>query len=215
VTELTELHERDGAVVRAWLAAHVREHLEAWAATLGEVWDDAELEDHIARHRLVEREWADVKDAAAREPRGFVRVARVGGRPTGVSPSETSERPSRDLSLPLRRDESPARRGGERGSRQGDTPIGLLWAEERPDRFLCRPVAALCWVFVARAWRGRGVADQLMGAYEEWTARRPVVAREVYVTASNAPALRLYERRGFVASDHRLFAPALVQEVAT
>lgn len=171
MTELTALHhERDAAVVRAWLAAHVRDHLRAWSETLGEAWTDAAIDEHAARHGLVEREWADLRAAADREPRGFVRLARQDGR-----------------------------------------PVGVLWAEERPDRFLCRPVAALCWVYVARAWRGRGVADALMAAYEGWAGRRPVVAREVYVTSSNAPALRLYERRGFVTSDHRLFAPAVVE----
>lgn len=162
--------QRDGAVVRAWLAAHVREHLRAWSATLGETWDDAAIDEHAARHHLVEREWDDVRLAASREPRGFVRVARRGGR-----------------------------------------PVGILWAEERPDRFLCRPVAALCWVYVARAWRGRGIADALMAAYDAWAGARPVVAREVYVTSGNVPAVRLYERRGFVTSDHRMFAPSTVR----
>lgn len=84
---------------------------------------------------------------------------------------------------------------------------GVLWAEERADRFLCRPVAALCWVYTAKACRGRGVAEALMTAYDQWAATRPVVAREVYVTSSNEPALRLYERHGLIVSDHRMFAP--------
>lgn len=83
-------------------------------------------------------------------------------------------------------------------------PIGLLWAEERPDRFLMRPVAALCWVYVAPAWRGRGASDLLLSAYSAWSQARGVAAREVYVTGENAPALRLYERHGLAVVDHRL-----------
>ena len=85
--------------------------------------------------------------------------------------------------------------------------MSLLCAEERGDRFLMRPVAALCWVFVAEAWRGRGASDLLFGAYDAWARSRPVVAREVYVTGENAPARRLYERHGLAVVDHRMLAP--------
>lgn len=158
--------ERDLLIVRAWLSAHVRDHLRAWTKAVGTPWDDDRIAVHMDAHGLVEREWRDLEYAARHEPEGCVRVARVGGR-----------------------------------------PVGVLWAEERVDRFLCRPVAALCWVYVAKAWRGRGPARALMGAYDAWAATRPVAAREVYVTASNAPARRLYEAHGLTVSDLRMFAP--------
>lgn len=166
--QITRLRpDRDEQTVRAWLSAHVRDHLRVWTDAVGEPWDDRRITEHMDAHGLVGREWRDLVDALRHEPRGFVRVARLGGR-----------------------------------------AVGVLWAEERTDRFLCRPVAALCWVYVARPWRGRGAARALMAAYDAWAATRPVIAREVYVTASNAPARRLYEAHGLAVSDHRMFAPA-------
>jgi GNAT superfamily N-acetyltransferase len=159
--------DRDGAVVRAWLADHIRHHLQTWTAALGAPWDDPTIDAHLAAHDLVGREWGDVLWAHEQGPRGFVRVARA-----------------------------------------DDEPAGVLWAEERPERFLRRPVAALCWVFVAPAWRGTGVARALMAGYDAWAQTRPVVGREVYVTATNEAARRLYERHGLVVSDHRCLAPA-------
>lgn len=165
--EMTDLRPaRDERAVRAWLDAHVRDHLRAWTAAVADPWDDARIAEHVASHDLVEREWKDVVWAAAHAPRGHVQVARSKGR-----------------------------------------AVGVLWAEERLDRFLCRPVAALCWVFVTPAWRGRGVAGRLVDGYDAWAATRPVVAREVYVTATNEPAMRLYRSRGLAVSDHRMFAP--------
>ncbi len=165
--EITRLRpDCDLLIVRAWLSAHVRDHLRAWTKAVGTPWDDDHIAAHMDRHGLVEREWRDLEYAAGHEPEGCVRVARAGGR-----------------------------------------AVGVLWAEERVDRFLCRPVAALCWVYVARAWRGRGPAAALMDAFDAWAATRPVAAREVYVTASNASALRLYEAHGLSVSDHRMFAP--------
>lgn len=76
---LTPLRADDERTVRAWLELFLREHLAAWSRDLeGEPWTREAVEGHIARHRLVEREWGDlVRDAG--HPDALVRVARERG----------------------------------------------------------------------------------------------------------------------------------------
>lgn len=149
-------------------------------------WLSAHVRDHLrAWSKAVGTPWDDEQIAVHMDAHGLV------------------DREWRDLDHAAQH----APRGCVRAARVGGRAVGVLWAEERVDRFLCRPVAALCWVYVARAWRGRGAAQALMGAYDAWAATRPVAAREVYVTAGNAAAQRLYEAHGLTVSDHRMFAP--------
>lgn len=74
---------------------------------------------------------------------------------------------------------------GMTGVFRGDTPKaqhgGLIWG-----------------VYVREAWRGRGVADALLGACVDWARReRGLRWVKLAVVTTNAPAIRLYARSGF------------------
>lgn len=54
-------------------------------------------------------------------------------------------------------------------------------------------------IYVAKAWRDRGVGSALMKACVEWAQASPIVERvELEVFAGNARAIHLYEKFGFV-----------------
>ena len=54
-------------------------------------------------------------------------------------------------------------------------------------------------IYVAKAWRDRGVGSALMKACVEWAQASPVVERvELEVFAGNARAIHVYEKFGFV-----------------
>jgi RimJ/RimL family protein N-acetyltransferase len=56
----------------------------------------------------------------------------------------------------------------------------------------------LIWgVYVREAWRGRGVADALLGACLDWARERGLRWVKLAVVTTNAPAIRLYARSGF------------------
>ncbi len=56
----------------------------------------------------------------------------------------------------------------------------------------------LIWgVYVREAWRGRGVAEALLGACVDWAREHGLRLVKLAVVTTNAPAIRLYVRRGF------------------
>ena len=64
--------------------------------------------------------------------------------------------------------------------------------------------AAVLGISVARAWRGKGVGSALLKHAIEWASTYGRLRRiELYVFASNAAAIRLYERFGFVVEGRR------------
>lgn len=90
---------------------------------------------------------------------------------------------------------------------------GLLRAESSDE-----PELISMWV--DPACRRRGVATQLVAAVEAWAAATGAQALVLWVTDGNTPALRLYERHGFVltgesaplprdpaVAEHRMRAP--------
>jgi GNAT superfamily N-acetyltransferase len=56
----------------------------------------------------------------------------------------------------------------------------------------------LIWgVYVREAWRGRGVADALLGACLGWAREHGLRWVKLAAVTTNAPAIRLYARHGF------------------
>ncbi|KAF4406828.1 MULTISPECIES: GNAT family N-acetyltransferase [Streptomyces] len=61
-------------------------------------------------------------------------------------------------------------------------------------------VCELRSVWVGPDARGRGVADRLVGAVEEWALRSGAAALRLTVIPGNEPAAALYRRHGFAAT---------------
>jgi ribosomal protein S18 acetylase RimI-like enzyme len=84
-------------------------------------------------------------------------------------------------------------------ARHGRRPAGFVLARVHRDAPLWRErdwveVEAL---YVEPAWRGAGLADSLLAHALAWAADKGVAVVQLYVTASNARALRFYARHGF------------------
>ena len=63
---------------------------------------------------------------------------------------------------------------------------------------------AVLGISVAREWRGKGIGSALMRRAIKWAETEGRLRRvELYVYASNAPAIRLYERFGFSTEGRR------------
>jgi ribosomal-protein-alanine N-acetyltransferase len=63
--------------------------------------------------------------------------------------------------------------------------------------------AELEGLFVDRAYRRQGIGTALVGACMAWAANAGATTVRLEVRASNAAALALYQRRGFVAKGFR------------
>ena len=85
-------------------------------------------------------------------------------------------------------------------------PIGVLHAREREDRYLRIPMGVVCWLFIEPVSRGTGVSRLLMDASTQWMQERGLRSAEVFVTADNAAALRVYKRARYGVVDYRLIA---------
>jgi ribosomal-protein-alanine N-acetyltransferase len=100
--------------------------------------------------------------------------------------------------------ETPGRRGawvlvldGERRARRREGVVGFAMASS---------VAGICdleAVVVGAAWRGRGYGAALVQAAAGWGRGLAATRLELEVRASNAAALRLYGRLGFVSEGRR------------
>jgi ribosomal protein S18 acetylase RimI-like enzyme len=60
-----------------------------------------------------------------------------------------------------------------------------------------RHSATIWGVFVKPEWRGLHIAEELIHACFDWARARKIVAARLGVTATNASAIRCYERCGF------------------
>lgn len=155
---------RDKPAIFAWLRAFLRWHIGAWSESAGLRWSEADVDEHLEEHELVQREWLELTDAA-KDERQLVAVARANRR-----------------------------------------PIGIIHAQERTDRYLLMPLGVVCWIFVEPVSRGTGVSQVLMDACHEWMRTRGLRAAEVFVTAENQAAVRVYQKAGYHIVDHRLIA---------
>ena len=90
----------------------------------------------------------------------------------------------------------------------GRQPLGVVRAEKRRDDYMGFDVGVLAWIFVDSSARGSGAAAALMTAADEWMTSQGVSGRQVYVTARNPAAVRLYERFGYRTVDFRMLGPA-------
>ncbi|MFK7927584.1 MAG: GNAT family N-acetyltransferase [Myxococcota bacterium] len=88
--------------------------------------------------------------------------------------------------------------------RRGEAPLGIVHAEERPDRYLGLNVGVLSYLHVAESARGQGHSAPLVRAAVDWFAERGVKTAEVFVTAANEAAVRAYVGGGFSIIDHRM-----------
>lgn len=73
--------------------------------------------------------------------------------------------------------------------------VGLAWAREDA---VDSSIVNLFQMWVAPQARGRGVAAALLDEAVRWATGRGAKAVQLGVTCTNAEALRLYERAGFV-----------------
>ena len=59
--------------------------------------------------------------------------------------------------------------------------------------------SAMIWgVYVRPEWRGLHIGEELIGACFSWARARKIVTARLGVNASNASAIRCYERCGFI-----------------
>lgn len=88
----------------------------------------------------------------------------------------------------------------------GDKPAGIVYVRTRHDKYLGVEIGVLAWIYVSPEARGQNVSAQLLDAASVWMKTRAVGGREVYVTAQNGSAVRLYERHDYSVVDHRMLA---------
>jgi ribosomal protein S18 acetylase RimI-like enzyme len=81
----------------------------------------------------------------------------------------------------------------------GETPVGLLMMDGHTDSplFQYRHWADITALYVAPERRGQAVADALVGTGTRWARARGYDRIQLYVTSSNIPAKRFYNRVGF------------------
>ncbi|WP_447775480.1 GNAT family N-acetyltransferase [Variovorax boronicumulans] len=81
----------------------------------------------------------------------------------------------------------------------GDTPVGLINCIEGFSTFACQPLVNVHDVVVRASHRGQRVAQQMFAQVEQEARRRGACKLTLEVLSGNAPALRSYEREGFVS----------------
>jgi GNAT superfamily N-acetyltransferase len=69
-------------------------------------------------------------------------------------------------------------------------------------------VVELISMFVRPQARGRGVGEALVDAVAAWATAKDAVSLHLWVTETNKPALRLYERCGFTTTPERQPLPS-------
>lgn len=85
-------------------------------------------------------------------------------------------------------------------------PAGIIYLEQRMDRYLGVPIGVLSWIYVDPSHRHRGLALQLVAEGHKWFAERKVTVSEVFVTKGNDGAVAAYGRGGYRVLDHRMLA---------
>ena len=63
-------------------------------------------------------------------------------------------------------------------------------------------------MFVRPQARGHGVGEALVDAVAAWARNRNAASVHLWVTETNKPAIRLYERRGFTITPERQPLPS-------
>ncbi len=86
------------------------------------------------------------------------------------------------------------------------TPVGVVYAEKRMDRYLALKTGVLSWIYVEPAFRRRGIARDLLNEAHKWFVKEQLPVSEVFVTGSNRAAIAAYQGGGYRILDHRLLA---------
>ena len=79
----------------------------------------------------------------------------------------------------------------------GKVPVGLVNCIEGFSTFACRPLVNVHDVAVLSAYRGRGIADQMLALCEVIAREREACKMTLEVLQGNVGAIRAYERFGF------------------
>ena len=79
----------------------------------------------------------------------------------------------------------------------GDLPVGLVNCIEGFSTFACRPLVNVHDVAVLVAYRGRGIADQMLALCEAIARERGACKMTLEVLQGNVGAVRAYQRFGF------------------
>lgn len=77
-------------------------------------------------------------------------------------------------------------------------PAGLVWGKIGEDQ---PATAHLYQMWVAPAWRKKGIGAKLVQAVIEWAREMGAARLELDVTLNNPPAVALYEGLGFIPFD--------------
>ena len=80
----------------------------------------------------------------------------------------------------------------------GDTPVGLINCIEGFSTFACKPLVNVHDVVVLPSHRGQRVAQQMFALVEREARKRGACKLTLEVLSGNVPALRSYEREGFI-----------------
>ena len=79
----------------------------------------------------------------------------------------------------------------------GKVPVGLVNCIEGFSTFACRPLVNVHDVAVLSAYRGQGIADQMLALCEVIAREREACKMTLEVLQGNVGAIRAYERFGF------------------
>ena len=79
-----------------------------------------------------------------------------------------------------------------------NTPVGLVNCLEGFSTFACRPLVNVHDVAVMPGYRGQGIGEHMLTLVEKLARERGAVKLTLEVLSGNGPAMRLYERVGFV-----------------
>ena len=80
----------------------------------------------------------------------------------------------------------------------GEQPVGLINCIEGFSTFACRPLVNVHDVVVLASHRGQRVAQRMFARVEQEARARGACKLTLEVLSANAPALRSYEREGFI-----------------
>lgn len=86
----------------------------------------------------------------------------------------------------------------------GQRIAGCLYVGIRLDHHLYEPAGFVHWIYVHPDFRGRNYAKRMMEEGEKWFRDNGIKLQQVFVTANNPHAVRLYESFGYRIADYRM-----------
>ncbi len=92
-------------------------------------------------------------------------------------------------------------------AREGDRPLGAVWARTDTHAYLRVEIGVISWLYVTPEARGAGAGGVLVDEALGWMRSRGLRRAELFVVAGNGAAVRTYERAGLQIIDHRMGGP--------